>query len=274
MKYNAYAKVNLILKVVDKYDSGYHRLQMLNAKIDLHDEIDIEKNNLCEDRLFFLNSNLDSAKDNLMLRVLRKLKGHYNIEDNFDIYIRKEIPIGAGLGGGSCDAGCIINAILSLYNIKEDLDVLSKMFSSDGADIPYALTNKMAFVDGIGDEVFEIDYIYDKDFVIVNPNIFISTKDIFTNNKKFTNALTKESIINDVKINGYNVFCNDLEEACFSVNNDLKKFKDELMKIGYASMSGSGSTFMVFGEDVDYIYKECKNKFPTYFVKKVKVIKE
>ncbi len=275
MKCRAYAKVNLILKVVGKYDNGYHQLQMLNAKIDLYDEIEIKKNDKGIDSLYFVDDILDETKDNLVLKVLNEIKRMYNIKESFDIYIKKNIPIGAGLGGGSSDAAAVVTTILNIYNIEKTLEFekLCKVLSRYGADIPYALIDRMAIVSGIGEEVKIIDNLYDKEFIIVNPDIFISTKDIFSNNKSFSEELTDIDIINLVKEKGHFAFYNDLEMSACNFCKELCELKKELAKFGHTVMSGSGSTFMVFTDACD-VYEKIKHKYPRYLVKKVKIIKE
>lgn len=271
MKLKAYAKVNLILKVLGKLDNGYHNLQMLNTKIDIFDEINIEKSNMEFDELYFKNANLNSEKDNLVLKCLKLVKDIYKIKDNFKITITKNIPIGAGLGGGSSDAATIIRYILDKYKIERE-DTLIKKLSQLGADIPFFLYDGVCIVEGIGEIVTESKIIIPSEFVVINPNIYISTKEVFNSNQKQSIRFQHNELIEYIEKNGYYAFMNDLEESCFSLNYRMKELKEKLNEIAYSVMSGSGSTMLLFGSDVNDIYKKCCELYPEYYIKKVKIL--
>lgn len=276
MKIRAYAKVNLILKVIDKMANGYHELQMLNTKINIYDEIDIEQTNENVDELYFQNSNLDSKKDNLVLKCLKLVKDIYNIRDSYKIIITKNIPTGAGLGGGSSDAAHVVRYILERYEIKKEkklIDELSKL----GADIPFFLYDGICIVEGIGEKVTECKINIPKEFVLVNPNIWISTKDVFNSNIKKSLKLSHSDLIRQVENTGCLSFVNDLENACFGLNNELEQIKNNLNKIAYCTMSGSGSTMLLFdinndSKKIDKIYNECIRLYPNYYIKKVEIL--
>ncbi len=266
----AYAKVNLILRVIGKLDNGYHSLQTINSKINIYDEIQINKNSKDIDTLTFINSNLTS-NDNLVLKALKLFKDTYHIKDTFDIKITKNIPIGAGMGGGSSDVACIVQYLKDIYNV--DLDI--NLFNTLGSDIKYFLYKGIKYVEGTGDIIYNKDILTKTtDFVIVYPNINIATSRVFKLNTKYSQYIDKEKLINEFEKNDYHIYTNDLEEATFNLNNDLQLLKKELSKIGYTVMTGSGSTMMVFGNNVDEIYNECIKKFKEYYIRKAKIIKE
>lgn len=268
MKLKAYAKVNLILKVINKEENGYHNLQMINTLINIYDEIEIKPNNLTKDTLSFKNTHLTS-KDDLVLKVLLEFKKMYGIKECFDIAITKYIPIGAGLGGGSSDVACIIDYLCETYNIDKDQKLYS-MLSNMGSDILYFLYKGTRYVEGTGNQVLDENIKIEDEFVIVYPNICLSTKDVFVNNNKYSKKTDKDILINIVKNKQYNLYINDLEESAFNVNANLLKIKEELSKVGTVVMSGSGSTMMVFGKNIDDIYRKCLNIYPSFYIKKVK----
>lgn len=274
MKLKAYAKVNLILKVLGKKENGYHNLQMLNGKIDIYDEIEITKNYLDKDTLKYINSSLDASKDDLVLRCMNAVKKRYNIKDNFDVVITKNIPVGAGLGGGSSDAACVVQYLLDLYKIKFNKNELINIMVKYGADIPYCMEKGLAIVEGIGEVVTSACGIDIADFILINPNIHISTKEVFKATTKYSMCYNKTELIEKVKKEGCFAFSNDLEDASYLVCEELKNFKETLNKVGYSVMSGSGSTFLVFSDKIDKAYNRLKEIYPTYLVKKVKIIKE
>ncbi len=274
MLLKAYAKVNLVLKVLGKNDYNYHNLQMLNAKIDLYDQIDVKKNNKKNDLVKFRGLNQENIKDDLVLRCINIIKNYYNIDDCFDITITKQIPIGAGMGGGSCDVATIVKYLLRRYHIEEDLNQLIHLLKDQSADIPYCLTNKIAFVEGIGEKVSEIFVAIPDECILVNPHISISTKEVFEKVKNYSKPLTKDSLMKQIATKGYSIFNNDLEEAAFLFYPQLQEIKNNLSKIGHTVMSGSGSTMMVFGDDLASMYEQIKKIYPKYFIRKVKILKE
>ena len=240
MKLISSAKINLRLKCVGKYSNGYHELEMINMRYPIYDFIYIYKEK--ENKLEYLNSSLDPLKDNLVLKVLEYMQETFNIGDKFKIVIEKHIPIGAGLGGGSSNAAAIINYINNEYKLNLsnfDLISIGKLF---GADIPYCLFDNAAIVRGIGEVIEFIDLNLEEDIVIVNPNIYISTKDVFLNNKRISEKSNLEEI-KDLRL-----FENDLEESAFLLNKELQDVKSylESLDIKHVVMSGSGSSFVLF----------------------------
>ena len=238
MKLKAFAKINFWLKVVGLAENGYHNLQMLNAKIDLYDEILITKNQLGIDTLSFLNSPLNPTKDDLVLKAFSFVKDLYGINDTFDIQITKHIPIGAGLGGGSADAGCVIKYLLDIYHIAYDEAELNDKLKNISADLPYALWESKAFVENIGEKITKVDW----------------------------------EIPQILKEKGFKAFENDLTSAAFKLNPKLEKLYLELKSQAFCVMSGSGSSFILISENLDDIYHKLKKEYKDYFIRKVKVL--
>ena len=261
----AYAKVNLILKVNNKLDSGYHNLQMINAFIDLYDEIEIVESD--KDSVEYINSDINKDED-IVIKGLTLLKNIYNIEKSYKIRITKNIPVASGMAGGSSDVSTVIKYLCCIHNINIDEKLINSL-KQIGTDIIYMLYDGVRYVEGIGDIVEKDAIDIKEEFVIVNPNIKVKTPEVFKNNKKTSLYINKEELINKVKNKEYE---NDLEESSFNLDNRLYILKEELSKIGKTVMSGSGSTMMVFGDNIDYIYNECKKINKEYFVRKVKII--
>ena len=120
MKYLAHAKINIRLNVLGKNENNYHNLSMVNAKVSLADEIVIEENkqNIVE----YSVDSLNNLENDLCLNVLNEITSKFSIEKKYYIYIKKNIPMGAGLGGGSSDVACIINALDQIHNLNLSLD--------------------------------------------------------------------------------------------------------------------------------------------------------
>ncbi len=274
MLLKAYAKINLILKILAKTPDDYHLLQMLNAKINLYDKIKIKKNSKKIDQIKFKGKNVNNLNNHLVLSCLKIVKDYYHIEDFFKITITKKIPVGAGLGGGSCDVATIIRYLLDIYHIPLDIEVLGKLLKYQSADVVYCMVNYPAVVEGIGEKVTKIDVILPKRLVIVYPNIYISTKEIFSNVTTYTNAFKMDEMILYIQSKKDAAFQNDLEKVAMSVHPLLEDVYQKLNKIGHTIMSGSGSTMMVFDQHINKIYKKIKKEYPQYLVKKVQIIKE
>ena len=255
MKVKCRAKVNLMLKVIEKLNNGYHNLQMLNMRIDLCDYIYIEKSS--EFSVTFKNEEIDPS---FIYKVINRLRECYNIKNKYDIVIEKHIPVGSGLGGASMNAAKIVDEILQLEGI-DDI-VLNKInnFKDLGADIAYGFYDSLAIVEGLGEKIYIIEKENIPSLVLVNPNILIKTKDVFEKNNVYTKKLSHNEIINSSDI-----YINDLEKAAFLVDNSLNILKQNLTKYGKVIMSGTGSSFLVHTDKIEQIKKE----YPNYLVLKV-----
>lgn len=256
MKLCSPAKLNLRLKCVGKLDNGYHELEMLNIRYPLNDYIYIRKD--IKNKLEFVNSNLNPDKDNLVLKVLEYLQETYNIKDKYYIKIEKNIPVGAGLGGGSSNAATLIKYINEEHNLNLSINDLINIGIKFGADIPYCLFNGPCIVKGIGEKIEEVELKLKEDLIIVNPNIYISTKEVFINNKKISDR-------SNIDLENYLDYLeNDLEEAAFTVSKELRDVKEYLVSLDVKKvvMSGSGSTFILFvdKDKKDYIYNIIKKE--------------
>lgn len=254
----SYAKVNLMLRVISKKENGYHELQMLNKKIDLFDIIKITHDS--KDSILFLNEKIDNS---FLMKVLKKLKDIYNIEKYYKIEIEKNIPIGAGLGGASMNASTIIDEILKMENISDTLQNKINNFKCLGADIAYGFMNDICIVEGEGELIYPINKKINKPMVLVNPNIFVSTKEVFESNYIYNEKLEHSKIINGLEQS--NIYINDLEKSCFELKNELLDLKNNLSKYGKVVMSGTGSSFIVHTSELDSIKKE----YPEYLVLKI-----
>lgn len=263
MKLKAYAKVNLLLKVVGTLDNGYHDLQMVNVKINIADQITIKKSLTNQDTLTFLNSSLDPKTDNLVLKCLDITKKYYHINDFFDIKIKKEIPIGAGLGGGSADVSSIINYLLKKYHLKitkEFIDIIKNVSS----DLIYMLNDDCCIVENLGEVVTKVEPILPKKVLVIYPNIVIKTKDIFQKVTTFSKKQSHQDLIQMVNEKKYQ---NDLEQIVRKEYPIIDQLLENLNQKSKAIISGSGSSIIVFD------FKKINNNFSKdFFKRKVKVI--
>lgn len=268
----AYAKVNLRLEVVGRLDNGYHDLCMINTMVDLCDYIYIEEStvNLVDFSVNVLNEQVS----NPLLNILNDFKDKYKYKESYYVHVIKNIPTGAGLGGGSSDCAYLIKYLLKKHNIKLSAEELINVGLKYGADVPYCLVGKLAYVCGVGEKITLVDIDYNDEFILVNPNIFISTKDAFSNVLEYALPSKVDILIDYLEKKDYNaLFYNDLEKASNRINDNLRRLKEELSNFGYVTMSGSGSTFVVKPfANIDDTLNDIKNKYNDYLIIKVKTI--
>lgn len=264
MKFLAYAKINIRLNVLGRNEKNYHNLSMVNAKISLADEIEIIE--ATKNKVSYSVEELNRLENNLCLNVLNEMVSNFNIKKRYHIYIKKNIPMGAGLGGGSSDVACIINAINDLHSLNLSLDDKIKIGLKYGADVPYCLIDDVALVEGIGEKITLLNVCFKERVVVVYPNIFVSTKDVFSKVKKYSLNNEKAEVETYIKNKDYkNLLINDLENPSFELNHRLKEIKDNLSKVGNTVMSGSGSSMLVF-IDNDKQLKEINKIYPEFLV--------
>ncbi|MBT6251529.1 MAG: 4-(cytidine 5'-diphospho)-2-C-methyl-D-erythritol kinase [Nitrosomonadales bacterium] len=246
-KYKAPAKINLFLKITGKRDTGFHELQSVFQLIDLYDYIYIRVRK--DSEINFINESCEINKqDDLGFRAAKLILKNINV--GVDIYIKKNIPIGAGLGGGSSDAATILMAINALANISLSKRELITLGLSLGADIPFFIFGENAWVEGIGEKLSQIN-IPDSIYYLCYPNFSISTDSIF---KSF--ELTKVPIT--LKITSYfsdklEQESNDLEYTITKKYGKMSELVSWMNNYGLAKISGTGSSVFVKIEDVNKI---------------------
>lgn len=265
----AYGKINLTLRVIRKRNDGYHDLQMINTRISLYDTIKIKETKGVDEVLYY-NAPKNTNGEDLVLRVLQEFKKRYSIVTKHKIVIKKNIPFGAGLGGVSMDIAEILNYINikeKLFLNKSELIDFSKIY---GADIPYGFYKNTCLVEGIGEIITPIDIEnLPHKLLLINPNIYISTKTVFDNVCQYDAELTTHQIINN--INELN-FYNSLEKACFIIEPKINELKQQLSKYGPCFMSGSGSS-LILVPNTKMTVRNIKNELPNCEVKSIKIMK-
>ena len=280
MEVKAYAKLNLILKVVGRLENGYHDLEMINSKIDYFDIVDVEKSNFDE---FYIDADVCPIEDNLAYKAMNILRNEFDISSKYKISINKKIPAKGGLAGGSADAAAVIKCIIELENLKLGNDKLIEIAKKVGADVPYCLSNSKCFVSGIGDVVEPISsVINDKNYLLILcfPPFGFDTKTVFEEYDKIDCGLNDRLRIDNL-FNLESNFINDLEKVVIKLRPDYKinQIKEVCKKNGAIAcqMAGSGSTiYALFNEDekekLDKCFKELNTKFEDYKFEKSKTI--
>ena len=179
MKIKAYAKINISLDVVGKRkEDGYHLLRMIMQNIDLYDEIYVEKRK--EGITIDCNKNyVPTDSRNLAYKAAMLFKEKYNIKEGVYINIIKNIPVSAGLAGGSTDGAAVLKLMNKLFEINASDEELMEMGLSLGADIPYCIKGGTALCEGVGEEITPLKPFKDKILVLVKPSFGVSTKEVY-----------------------------------------------------------------------------------------------
>ena len=239
------AKINLGLNVLRKREDGYHDISSIFYPVkECVDILEIIKSEEFE----FTNSGIEIPDgENLCEKAWKLLYTDFGI-GNVKIHLHKQIPIGAGLGGGSADASFTLKVLDDLFDLNLNNKELEKYALRLGADCPFFIDNTPKLVEGIGEKMTSIDLdLSNYEIRLVNPDIHISTREAYSGIVPKTPVLSVEKIIELPIIEWKGKLKNDFEESIFEKHLQLEGIKDELYKQGsiYSSMSGSGS--IVFG---------------------------
>ena len=260
MKLKSPAKVNLILKIVGKLPNNYHLLEMFNVLIDLEDIIEINESD--ETIIKYDRYNIYKEEDTIY-RTVKTFINKYNLP-NQSIYIIKNIPVGAGLGGISSNIATIINYLNEHYHLHLTLSELIENVLPFGTDICFLLYNKKAIVKGVGELIEPLNYNINKKVLIINPKIKIETKYIYNNVRNISNKILTKQYIKENEI--LKILENDLEEVVFEQIPNMKDIYQTLKKdLPNVHMSGSGSTFYCLIDD-ESIVEKIKTKYSEYLV--------
>jgi 4-diphosphocytidyl-2-C-methyl-D-erythritol kinase len=253
-------KINIGLRVIRKREDGYHDLETIFVPIyGLHDELEVNPTpnpSLTGKEFEFSQEGIAvdcREEDNLIIKCYRLFKAKYPQIGNVSIRFKKNIPFGAGLGGGSSDAAHMAIALNTLFNLGLTKAQLAEEVRPLGADCPFFIYNTPCFAEGIGDILSPVDLdLKGVRIVMIKPAEGVSTKEAYSG---ITKHPEKEGEIQKAVAamqqrcaeTDWSVFVNDFEETVFPLHPAIADIKKRLLDAGafYASMSGSGST--VFG---------------------------
>lgn len=176
----AYAKINLGLDVIRRLPNGYHEVKMVMQSIGLCDELTLSKASegitLTTD-----HPELSCGEDNLICKAARLMFDTYHIPGGINIHLEKNIPIAAGMAGGSTDAAAAMKGISRLFDLEVPLEQLMELGVSVGADVPYCILGGTALAEGIGEKLTPLTPAPDFYILIAKPEISVSTKFVYEN---------------------------------------------------------------------------------------------
>ena len=248
----SYAKVNLTLDVLGKRDDGYHDVKMIMQTLGLFDLIIVDKDKSGIGIKTNIK-NLPTGEKNIAWQAAKAFFDYTKIEAGAKILIHKNIPIAAGLAGGSGNAAAVLCALDKLYGTELSDDELCRIGLSLGADVPYCILGGTQLAEGIGEKLTELKALPKTIFLLVKPPISISTGDIYRAidscedlKHPDTDAVIEAIEMEDVKAVAEGL-SNVMETVTATDNPIIREIKEGMMKNGAlgAQMSGSGPT--VFG---------------------------
>ena len=240
---SAPAKLNLFLHVTGRRDDGYHLLQSVFQLIDLCDTVKLRSR---DDSLINRIHPLPNVppEDDLVVKAARILQETFHLKCGVDIALDKKIPMGAGLGGGSSDAASTLLGLNRLWNLNLSLQELMSLGLRLGADVPFFLYRKNAFVEGIGDVLHEIN-LRKSTFFVIYPGVSIPTKNIFSaphltrNRSPITITDFEEHYANQKHLD------NDLQAVATQMYSEVSmalSFLEQHFPDSQPLMTGSGSS--------------------------------
>lgn len=266
MLYFPNAKINLGLHVIKKRSDGFHNIETVFYPIPLCDGLEIT--DLPKSISYqFSSSGIPiyiEDKNNIVCKAFELVNASYKIPPTA-IHLHKNIPFGAGLGGGSSDAAFMIKMLNEKYMLNLSTAKMEELSGKLGSDCPFFIKNHPVFAEGKG-EVFTNLPLNLAGFYIllIKPNIHISTQEAYANIRPKKPEISLKELIQTPLNDWKNLICNDFETSIFPNHPELKKIKNELYDNGaiYAAMSGSGSTlFGIFSEE-----PKRKAEWETHFV--------
>ena len=251
-------KINIGLRVIRKREDGYHDLETIFYPVyGLHDELQVET----ADHFEFIQEGLAidcPAEDNLIIKCYQRMRTKYPQIGDVLIRFKKNIPFGAGLGGGSSDAAHMALALNDIFALGLTKEQLAEEVRPLGADCPFFIYNTPCYAEGIGDRLTPISMnLSGLRLVMIKPNCSVSTREAYSGiirhpevEGQIKQALEEGKVLTDMHL----FLINDFEQTVFPLHPEIAEIKKRLQDAGamYAAMSGSGSTvFGLFENDAE-----------------------
>jgi 4-diphosphocytidyl-2-C-methyl-D-erythritol kinase len=242
------AKINLFFRVLKKREDGYHQIASLYQAINLFDILHIGISDIdsftCSDRKIPTNSS------NLIMKAIDVFRKKTNSKINVDIHLEKNIPIKAGLGGGSSNAATTLFALNELANTKLSISELRDLSSVIGSDVAFFFSTGLGYCTGKGEAIEDLnrsDFMFSA--YLAKPRFGVSTPAVYENlNLESCDTIDPAILLKSI-LSGNNLFLNDLEKSACIVEPRLVVVKNRLKKMGFDQvvLTGSGSSFFCLG---------------------------
>jgi len=283
----AYAKINLALDVLSRRPDGYHEVKMIMQTIGLYDELTFKKipqPNTSPPIIIETNSTqIPTDETNIIYRAATAIMERFNLNTSIKINLTKNIPVAAGMAGGSTNAAAVFHGLNDLLNLNMTTNEMCEMGVKIGADVPFCILSGTALAEGIGEKLPPLPSLPPCHILIANPNISVSTKWVYEN-------LNANALVNHPDIDGIITALhyqdldgitsrmeNVLETVTIKKHPIIKELKTQILTLGAKNtlMSGSGPT--VFGiytneSKAQNAYNKLKNDFETHLTMSVESV--
>lgn len=249
---DSHAKINLGLNVLERLDNGYHTIETGFCFLEWKDRFEVKSAPRTE--LIMSDEKIPVDDSNLIVKAIKLLQAEAGLKDEFHIKVEKNIPAGAGLGGGSSNAATTLRMLNKIANLGLNQDDLMRLGKKIGADVPFFIKGEPGFATGLGDEIEPLPIQPDGWVVTAFPNVESSTAEAYqyclpNPEPEFS---MKKVLVEEEPEEWQYLLLNELEQAVFPRLHIVGNIKDQLYEFGadYASMSGSGSSvFGIFKQD-------------------------
>jgi len=259
------AKINIGLKVVEKRSDGFHNIETIFYPVPLSDALEFVTldSESGEDELVITGIGLRTRPEkNLVIKAVKKLRESFSFP-KLKIHLHKVIPPGAGLGGGSSDAACILKSITKRFEFPVSDNELKSLALKTGSDCPFFLNPVPSIATGRGEILKEIKPLLEGyHLILVNPGIRISTREAYHNCYPSKPEVGLEELFSQKISEWKKLIVNDFEDFVFKVYPEVDELKRALYKRGaiYCSMTGSGSSVYGIYEQQPKIPVKIKEK--------------
>lgn len=252
MMIKAPAKINLSLDVLGKRPDGFHEVEMVMTTVDLADRIELEKMDDGEIHILSHDRFVPGDHRNLAYKAAALLRERFNITEGVAITIQKQIPVAAGLAGGSSDAAATLKGLNKLWELNIPLAELAEIGAEIGSDVSFCIFGGTALATGRGEVIQELPAPPKCWVILAKPSIGVSTADVYRNLKpdRITHPNT-EAMVQAIHDQNYKELCanlgNALESVTLKMHPEVAHIKEQMERFGADAvlMSGSGPT--VFG---------------------------
>lgn len=246
------AKINLTLDVLSKRPDGYHEVEMIMTTVDLADRVGLEPRTDQEIIIHSTSNFVPDDQRNLAYQAAKLMKDTYGIEEGVSITIDKQIPIAAGLAGGSSDAAATLKGLNELWKLHLSLDQIAELGAQIGSDVPYCVYGGTAIARGRGEKIDHIGAPPNCWVVLAKPTIGVSTAAVYggLNIDQIKHPNT-QAMMDAISTGDYAAMCsnlgNVLEAVTMELHPEVASIKEQMKRFGADAvlMSGSGPT--VFG---------------------------
>ncbi len=271
LNYFAYSKINLGLQVLNRRNDGYHNINTVFYLINLYDELEFSISDKIE---IVTEPTLDiPIESNLIYKAGKLFLNSNNIEGGFRVVVKKKIPIGGGLGGGSSDAATTVTALNRMYNTGLSISNMLDIVEEIGSDCPFFLSGyRHSTGQGRGEILNTFNSSLICKIAVVNPGINVSTAQAYKLLGRSGEKCAEKNFADIIKAGSNNPkyfrdkITNDFEDVIFELHPEIAEIKSTVYELGadFALMSGSGST--VFGLFTgELTIDKLQSAFPDYF---------